>query len=307
MNLLLAISGGIDSSVLLDIFARGKWDKLCLSDHKKGGLHLAYFNHGTPHGTKAEKLVQQLAEKYDLPLHIGSTKKKLTSEAAFRDARYAYFAKLTKKLGVDAVATAHHADDQAETILLNLTRGSGLAGLSRINEWSERDGLTIWRPLLSVQKTEIVKYARRHKLSFIDDPTNTNPKYARNRLRKHVLPELAKINPQIVSTLTRTAAQLHESHTALRAAAKKYLGTKTALPLASFAKLPTATQKEIVRLIHERELGHTQRLEEVHVGEILQLAQNPAGNKEKKCGRVVFRTGKQKSQRVLRWKAVDKK
>jgi tRNA(Ile)-lysidine synthase len=323
MKLLLAISGGIDSTALLDAFARGRLNKLVVEQSRDGRsstatmhkLTLVHFHHGTPHGQKAEKFVRKLAAKYDLPLELGSTKKKLKSEAEFREVRYEFLFAAKKKLAADWIVLAHHADDQAETVLFNLIRGSGLAGLAGMPE--KRGAL--WRPLINVPKSKIEQYAKKHKLKWLDDPTNRNPKFARNRLRNSVLPELGQINPQVGAALLRTAEQARAAQDFLQISAIDWLKKNTlnltpspacpvgrftagtSIPLAKFAALPSALAKTILRELHLKKFGHAQRLEEKHFAEILTLATNPAGNKQKKLGKLVFQTGKHGNERVLTW------
>ncbi len=299
MKLVLAISGGVDSVVLLDALANEQLAKIAQTS-STNTITLAYFNHGTPHGQKAELFVKKLAKKYELPLELGRTKQKLTSEAEFRKARYKFLNNLKKKLKADWIVTAHHADDQVETVLLNLIRGSGLAGLSGMNEYTN----SIWRPLIHTSKAELEQYAKQHKLKFITDPSNKNPKYARNRLRAKVLPELEQINPRAREALLRASEQAQVTHKFLKLTAQKWLKTNAkskALLLQKFTKLPSALAIAILREIYLVEIGHLQKLEEKHFAEILKLAGNPAGNKQKKLGQLVFQTGKRSGARVLIW------
>jgi len=291
MKLLLAISGGIDSCVLLNQFCTAGKDELTI----------AYFNHGTAHGKKAEKVVQKLAEKYQLPLEIGETKKKLKSENDFREARWVFLRRTAKKIGAERIVTAHHADDQAETVLFNLVRGTGLAGLAGMTA----DTGEILRPLLSLPKSEITKYARKHRLNWIEEASNQNVKFSRNRLRKHILPELAKINPQITMALLRTAKQAGEADAFIQKKAAAWLrrnADKQQIELSKFVKIELVLARVVLREIHRQEIGHTQQLEEVHIAEVLELARSGLGNKQKKCGQLVFKTLRNTSKkRVLIW------
>lgn len=316
MKLLLAISGGIDSTVLLDALAYDRLKELGVSDnlleltrtHPKGAtrssnsleLILTYFNHGTPHGQQAEQHVKKLAAHYNLPLHIGRTKKQLKSEADFRTARYTYLRTLKKKLHYDRIITAHTADDQAETLLLNLVRGAGLAGLAAMKS----DNGTVIRPLLQAPKTNIQAYAKKHQLTWIEDPTNRELQYTRNFVRHTVIPCLAKLNPRIIGTLTRTTQLIRASQDFIETTAKEWLkahAQKEHVSLEKLNTLPKIMRGEVIRMIYLSAIGNLQELEEVHLSEVLALAQNPAGNKQKKCGELIFRTAKEGSTRVLRW------
>lgn len=302
MKYVLAISGGIDSSVLLNACAQHRLAELTGSPlPETAGMIVAHFNHGTAHGKKAEEVVQKLAKKYDLPFQLGSTKQKLASEADFRTARYSWLGKMAQRLGCERIVTAHHADDQAETVLFNLVRGSGLAGLGGMSELNGQ----IWRPFLRVPKKDIANYAKKYKLTWLDDPTNTNPKYARNRLRINILPELAKINPQITKALLRTARQAGEADVFIQKKAVNWLqrnADRQQIELAKFVKTEPVLARAVLREIHKKEIGHTQQLEEVHVAEIYELAAAGLGNKHKKFGELVFKTTRNTTKkRVLIW------
>src|ERR1019366_5915894 len=108
-----------------------------------------------------------------------------------RAARYAFFAKAARRLGIPHLVLGHHADDQVETFLMQLLRGSGAAGRG-MDFLTERGGLILQRPWLGVWKKEILGYARRHKLTWRDDATNADTRHRRNRSRRRVLPYLQK-------------------------------------------------------------------------------------------------------------------
>lgn len=130
-------------------------------------------------------------------------------QAAARRQRYAYFAEVARIDKADAVATGHHQNDQAETILLNLLRGSGPEGLAGMRPSrpleSDGEGVPLIRPLLDVSRGAIEAYARRYNVPWRVDPTNATPKYRRNAIRHEVLPQLAELEPHAVSNLARAA------------------------------------------------------------------------------------------------------
>jgi tRNA(Ile)-lysidine synthase TilS/MesJ len=126
-------------------------------------------------------------------------------EAAARAARYAFFAKVAKRLGTPHLVLAHHADDQVETFLLQLLRGGG-AGARGMDPVRARGGLSLHRPWLGVWKKEIAAYARREKLDWREDATNRDPRHRRNLVRRRLLPYLQKrIGPQVAENLWRAA------------------------------------------------------------------------------------------------------
>jgi tRNA(Ile)-lysidine synthase len=195
--LLVGVSGGVDSMAMLHA--------LVAIGRKPVVLH---FDHGwRAESAQDAKWVRDQARKHGLKFVTARihAEGKTHDEAAARVARYAFFAKVAKKLKIPDLVLAHHADDQVETFLLQLLRGSGAAsrGMEAI---SRRDGLVLRRPWLGVWKKEILAYARRHKLSWREDATNIDTRHRRNLIRRRVLPYLQKqISPQVVENLWRAA------------------------------------------------------------------------------------------------------
>lgn len=175
--LIVAVSGGVDSVSLLHMLV------------KKGEpLVVAHVNHGIrADSDQDENFVRELASSYQLPfvstsLGLGSG----ASEDTARRARYAWLEKVAADHGSSAIVTAHHQDDVLETILINLTRGTGWRGLCSL-----RSTLHRIRPLLSMSKAEVVGYAIEHQLNWREDSTNESFRYLRNRLRHHVIPKFS--------------------------------------------------------------------------------------------------------------------
>ena len=172
---IIAVSGGIDSVVLLDVLSQ-------LSDVE---LVVAHVDHGIrPDSGEDAALVRGLAEKYQLPfesasLNLGAR----TAEATAREKRYAWLEAVRQRYGADAIVTAHHRDDVVETIIINLMRGTGWRGLASLRETSH-----IHRPLLNTSKIEVVTYAIDHNLSWREDNTNDDVRYLRNYIRHGITP-----------------------------------------------------------------------------------------------------------------------
>jgi len=186
-SLLVGVSGGVDSVALLHALVK--------TGRKPVVLH---FDHGwrASSGDDAA-FVKEQARKLGLK-YIGAKMRKTAvaasrgpREADARAARYAFFAKAAKKLGTPHLVLGHHADDQVETFLMQLLRGSGAAGRG-MDFLSERGGLVLHRPWLGVWKKEIVAYARRRKLTWREDVTNADTRHRRNLIRRRVLPYLRK-------------------------------------------------------------------------------------------------------------------
>ncbi len=203
-SILIAFSGGVDSVVLLHIlhqFAhRYAWQ-----------LSALHVHHGiSPHADAWAAFCEQRCTAYNISFHLEQVDitplREQGVEAAARQLRYAAYAKHRQ----DFLALAHHADDQAETVLLQLLRGAGVRGTSAMPMLVSRD--TQWvRPLLGCTRVEIEDYARSHHLSWIEDESNADDRYPRNFLRRQVLPVLVQRFPAYRSTLARSAQHFHEA------------------------------------------------------------------------------------------------
>ena len=199
---LAAVSGGPDSIALLHL----------LAEYLPGGsLAVAHVNHRTrgQASDRDESLVRQSAKRLALPCLVTRLPRhpKPPSENTLRDLRYRALEKLARRAGAARIATAHTADDQAETVLLRLARGTGLAGLAGIPESRPLGKLLLVRPLLGIPKAELLVYLRRRKARFATDASNRDLRYARNRVRRRVLPELKRLNPRTAEALLRLSAQ----------------------------------------------------------------------------------------------------
>ncbi len=181
-RLAVAVSGGVDSVCLLSWLVKLKMNVVCL-----------HVNHGLrPAAVVEAQYVQDLCKKYDVPCHVlyWTGEKPTTGlEAAARDARYKLLTDFCRDNGIDTLVIAHQADDQIETFLLNLARGSGVSGLAAIRRESYRDGIMILRPLLDVKRDELKKYCTDNNIKYFSDEMNTDEQFARVRMRqrRHVL------------------------------------------------------------------------------------------------------------------------
>jgi tRNA(Ile)-lysidine synthase len=189
-RILLAISGGPDSTALMLLAARWR-------DANKNAPKLiaATVDHRLrPEAKREAAQVAKLARKLKIPHHVLSwrgKKPKAGLQEAARTARYELLIELARKMGTEAIVTAHTQDDQAETMLHRIGRGSGVTGLAGIRGKSERNGIVILRPLLGIPKTKLESILHREKISFAVDPTNSDHKFLRPRLRQ-LAPMLAK-------------------------------------------------------------------------------------------------------------------
>lgn len=192
-KLLVAVSGGVDSVVLVHL--------LQTCGYTIGIAHMNYKLRGTDSDLD-EDFVAALADERNVPLHVAVSPiapKAAGIQEKARELRYTWFLELKEKHQYDAVLTAHHADDQLETLFMRLSRGSGVDGLGGIRA---KNGFLI-RPLLPFFKEELIAYAKENSLSWREDASNQSTKYLRNAIRHKVLPEFLALTPQTgVNTLT---------------------------------------------------------------------------------------------------------
>jgi tRNA(Ile)-lysidine synthetase-like protein len=170
----VAVSGGVDSMVLLDL----------LRQKPRLELVVAHFDHGIrPDSAHDRKLVQRIAKAYSLPfVHAEGKLGPKTSEALAREARYAFLRRVQAEQAAEAIITAHHQDDMLETAIMNLLRGTGRRGLSSLK--SRKD---LVRPLLDWTKKDVREYAEEHDLVWAEDSTNDDERYLRNYIRHNIL------------------------------------------------------------------------------------------------------------------------
>ncbi|KAA6330176.1 tRNA(Ile)-lysidine synthase [termite gut metagenome] len=204
-KVLVALSGGADSVALLRVLLSLGYD--CEAAH-------CNFRLRGKESDRDEAFVRELCRGLHIPLHVTSfetsqyaKEKHISIEMAARELRYDWFAEIKKTSGASAIAVAHHKDDNAETLLLNLIRGTGINGLCGIRP---KHG-DIVRPLLCVSREEILNYLRYIKQEYVTDSTNMQDEYTRNKIRRHILPLMRDINPSITDSLVATGKYLSEA------------------------------------------------------------------------------------------------
>ncbi|MDR3187924.1 MAG: tRNA lysidine(34) synthetase TilS [Prevotellaceae bacterium] len=192
---LAAVSGGVDSMTLLHL--------LPAAGYRVGAAHCNFQLRGEE-SDGDEGLVREYCNKQSIPLFVArfdtqryAAENGISIQMAARELRYAWFEQVAAAQGFDKIAIAHNANDEVETFFLNLARGTGLRGLSGMAAAQGR----IVRPLLFAPRANIAQYAREHDLRFREDSSNGQVKYARNRIRIEVIPELTKVNPAFLSTM----------------------------------------------------------------------------------------------------------
>ena len=201
-RILLAVSGGVDSMVMLSLFVR--------CGYRVGVAHCNFQLRGRE-ADEDDVLVEQQAARYGVP-YFGARFDTLAEVAATGDSvemaarrlRYGWFDKLCDEHGYDKIAIAHHADDSVETFFINLIRGTGLRGLTGIHVVNGR----LIRPLLFSTRREIVDYALANKIPYREDSSNASTKYLRNKFRLGIVPRIKEISPQFTETMTSNVERL---------------------------------------------------------------------------------------------------
>jgi tRNA(Ile)-lysidine synthase len=301
-HVLVAVSGGLDSTALLHLLhGQARRHRLAVC--------VGHVNHGLRgEASEAdEAAVRALANGLGVPMRSlradprprregGPSRSRPTLQEAAREARYEALRKLAADLGADRIATAHTADDQAETVLLRLLRGSGPDGLAGIPECSP-DGVIV-RPLLHVSRSELEAHAAAHGLTWRDDASNAKPDYARNRLRLRWLPGLAsEFNPRLLRALTGLAeAQRRDSEwieaQVEREAASRFSedGAWLVIDAKDWAELPEALARRVARAALRR-CGIGREVSRVHLRRVLAfLRKGRSGTRiELPAGRVLWR------------------
>jgi tRNA(Ile)-lysidine synthase len=252
-TLAVAYSGGADSTALLHA-AAAQWPGRVIAIHVHHGLQAA-----------ADEFVRHCEAAcgaIHVPLHVVYVDAKNASgespEDAARKARYAALAGKATELSLETIALAQHADDQVETLLLALSRGAGVAGLAGMPAEFERFGVRFVRPLLGLGAQEIRDELRARGIAYIDDPTNSDLAYTRNKIRHRLLPVLAEVFPQYRETFARSARNMALAQETLAQAATELIATVGSPPnIALLQALPRASQGNLLRHWLKTQFGVT--------------------------------------------------
>lgn len=270
-TVLVAVSGGVDSIVLLDVLRR-------LAPRHELSLVIAHLDHGLRESTSEAdaRFVEQLGRESNIrvvseriDVRRAAPRKAPGLEAAAREVRRSFLRDTAGRVNASKIALGHSASDRAETILFRLARGTGGAGLRGIEPVS---GAFV-RPLIEVPRTEILAYARQERLTWREDPSNTDVAFARNRIRHCVLPELERINPRIVEAICRASDLMAELDVAGSFLSSRLLNNivsrqeegRVVLGRASLAALPPAVQRLVLREAFRRVRGDLDGIERQHV------------------------------------------
>lgn len=252
--LLIACSGGPDSMALVSIF-------LLLRETYSLTLHIAHAEHGIRGSASLgdAAYVQDFCRERSLPFHLEhlavpafAAENKLSEETAARLLRYRFLRRTAKEIGADRIVTAHHLNDQAETVLQHLLRGAGPQGLGGMSP----DSHGIIRPFLCLYRAEIEDYCRRNHIAARRDETNFSPNYERNRIRLDLMPRLEKYNARAAAAICRSARLIAREHSFIvQCAAQKIAeladesGSVLSLSAAGLKNCHAAVRSEIYRLV----------------------------------------------------------
>ena len=274
--ILVALSGGADSSALLVLLAEYE---------KESGapLSVAHVDHklrGTASDADRE-FCRALAERYELPFYLLEADVAALAnehhrgvEEEARQVRYDFFASLMREHHIPLLATAHNADDNAETLLFHLARGSGLRGLCGIPAVRQFEGGKIIRPLLGVSKAEILAFCKRQGIDYVTDDTNSDITYARNRIRHKVLPELAEVNSGVLGNLSRLCASLRQDEDFLNRSAADFISRHESNGALALEALKDAHPAIAARAVASLLSRVTDDVRAVHIDAILSLAKS---------------------------------
>lgn len=222
LTVIVAVSGGVDSMVLLDLLRRLATDEFC----EKIRLVVAHFDHQIRSSSRRDaEFVVQYCQKYDIAYMVERWQGPvpLKSEEDARQARYGFFARVYEAFGGQMLVTGHHLDDQVETILMRFVRGTGLRGLQGIQASQDfmatsDENHKVWmrfiRPLLTVSKEDILDYAADNQVRYVEDETNQSEIYFRNRIRHSVIPHLERENNQFYRHIQNYVSLMQTSYQA---------------------------------------------------------------------------------------------
>lgn len=276
-KIIIGCSGGADSTYLVH-----RATEICAEIDVK--IVIAHLNHKTRNESDSdEQFVKDLGKKLGLKVITDSKTFEKFSEEEGRNARRKFFEDLRKKEKAKYILLAHHLDDNTETILMNFARGSGLTGLKGMSELSGK----ILRPLLQIEKSEILKYLEENNLEFREDATNQDNSYTRNHYRNLVIPTMKKKNTNLSGRISKSAKNFSEIEDFIAQEARQWIEQQSSHShdLKDFRLLHPALQKEILRQLYRQIKGDLKELESKHIEEVLDMLINSHSGKGKNLGK----------------------
>jgi tRNA(Ile)-lysidine synthase len=286
-SIVAAVSGGADSVALLDALARFQ-----RSAGQPGSIIVAHLNHQLrgEESDEDEAFVRELADRLRLPAFTESAAvaeraraEKQNLEAVARRLRYEFLLKVADARGANIVFTAHTLDDQAETILMRLIRGSGAEGLRGVHQIvALNDGVKLIRPMLGIARAEVIEHCEHYGLAFRSDSSNFLVDFTRNRVRLELLPMLETFNPRVKESLVRAFESVARDEDYLRGVAAEYLARsrqESGLNIKALQEAPAAIRRRVLRLWLREERGDLRRISASHIAAIESLASGLSGRR----------------------------
>lgn len=288
-KVVIGVSGGPDSMTLLNILNNLK-EKLNIN------LYVAHINHMIRKETDEEtEYVKDFCAKINVEFFAKKVKveeeakkQKIGTEEAGRNIRYEFFEEVAKKIGANKIATAHNSNDNAETVLMNIIRGTSVSGIKGIDK--VRDGKFI-RPIIECSRDEIEEYCKEQNLNPKYDKTNDENIYTRNKIRNMLIPFLKKeFNPNIVDGINRLSQiateeeqfinkTVEKEYERLKIGADNREENQVILDLKEFNKLDYVIKAKLILYTISKVYGSTNGIEKIHIDDIIKLCSNNIGNK----------------------------
>ncbi|SMP70360.1 tRNA lysidine(34) synthetase TilS [Anoxynatronum buryatiense] len=283
-RILVGLSGGPDSVCLLHALAMlgKKWPLTLYAAHLNHNLRGMAANRDAAFAMRFARQMGVHCVVKSEDVGTVAREKRLSVETAARLCRYEFLNEVAERIEADWIAVAHHQNDQAETLLMNLLRGSGLKGLGGMAPCNGK----VIRPLLEVSRDEVMAYCAHHQLDFCQDETNEMPEATRNKIRLELMPHLAVFNPEIVSNLGRTATLLREDEAALNQLAEEAMNTQAYQEESScqyeneaLNRLPDALLSRVLRNTWQQMTTTTHTLTYRQVKQAVGMIRNPVQEK----------------------------
>ena len=285
-KLVLGVSGGPDSISMLNILKE-------IKEEWQFQIYVAHINHMIrKEADDDETYVQQYCENNNIQFFVKRVNvqeianiQKMGTEEAGRNIRYEFFEEVLQKVGANKIAIAHNKNDKIETIVMNLLRGSGLSGLKGIEPIREQ---RIIRPLIECERQEIEQYCEQYKLEPRIDKTNFENDYTRNKIRNIVIPYIKnEFNPNIIETMDRLSQVATEESNYIELQVEKIYQklliersqNQIILKLKEFNQQEKVIKNRLILFVVRELMGSTQRIEKVHIEDIIKLCNNNVGNK----------------------------
>ena len=285
-KIVVGVSGGPDSISLLHLLIKYK---------QKFGYELVvcHINHLIREdSTDDEIFVENYCEKNNIKFYVKridvetyAKENKLSVEDAGRRIRYDFFDEVRNKENANKIAIAHNKNDNAETVLLNLIRGAGTKGLEGIRAFDKNRNII--RPIINVEKKDIISFCKKEKLEPRIDSTNSQNIYRRNQIRNDILPKLAEINPNIIDTLTRTSDIIYEENIFVDSVTAemfkqfaKVEENKISFELKTFNIESKILKSSLILKAIELLTGDRKNVQKINIEDILKMADRKVGNKQ---------------------------